>query len=455
MPSRQDQLHSYQFSVQRVVSALVMRDTDPAQSPFRKVAAATLAGALFAALGMAGALVYGLFAGASVDWRQNGLVLVDKETGARYVRYDGKLHPAANVASALLVAGLTGTPEVKVVSAASLRNAPRGAPIGIANAPDSMPTRKQLLTAPWTLCSTADQGARPTSTLLVGIGTGAGTPVRDALLVSTPDSRRYLLHGNTRYAVTDPIVVSAFAWTAPPVPVSPALVSAVPAGPDLRRLTIPGAGTPSSKLPGVRIGQVFKATNASGATVFGVALAEGLAELDEAEADLVAGDPALGSTGIHEVNLAQFNGYRRGGALDANLPFRTPPKVVESVRRSVCLSISDADGVDAVTVDATLPAADPAAAPTRPVPGAVLADRVAVPPGSGALVQAKAAKGAAGGSLSVVTDLGIRYPVASREVADKLGYAGAKATPMPAQVVSLLPVGPALDPKAAVKLAQR
>ena len=52
MPSRQDQLHSYQFTVQRVVSALVSRDTDPAQAPFRRAATATLASVLLAVVGV-------------------------------------------------------------------------------------------------------------------------------------------------------------------------------------------------------------------------------------------------------------------------------------------------------------------------------------------------------------------------------------------------------------------
>ena len=73
MASRQDQLHSYQFAVQRVVSAVVMRDTDPAQSPFRRVAAATLVGALAAALGLAGAAVVGVLAGGGDgNWRDTG-----------------------------------------------------------------------------------------------------------------------------------------------------------------------------------------------------------------------------------------------------------------------------------------------------------------------------------------------------------------------------------------------
>src|SRR5262245_2790829 len=104
MPSRQDQLHSYQFMIQRVVSALVMRETDPAQSPFRRIASATMAGALFAALGLAGAAVYGALRGASAEgWRDNSTVIIERESGAKYIYRDGTLHPVLNYASALLI----------------------------------------------------------------------------------------------------------------------------------------------------------------------------------------------------------------------------------------------------------------------------------------------------------------------------------------------------------------
>ncbi|MEN3308214.1 MAG: hypothetical protein V7603_4416, partial [Micromonosporaceae bacterium] len=36
MASRRDQLQSYQFLIHRVISALVMRETDPAESPLRR-----------------------------------------------------------------------------------------------------------------------------------------------------------------------------------------------------------------------------------------------------------------------------------------------------------------------------------------------------------------------------------------------------------------------------------
>jgi hypothetical protein len=74
--------------------------------------------------------------------------------------------------------------------------------------------------------------------------------------------------------------------------------------------------------------------------------------------------------------------------------------------------------------------------------GAALADLVVVAPGSGALVDA-------GGALGLVTDLGVRYPVPSTEVAAVLGYANAQPVRVPVEIVALLPTGVALDPVAA------
>ena len=178
MASRQDQLHSYQFAVQRVVSAVVMRDTDPAQSPFRRVAAATLVGALAAALGLAGAAVVGVLAGGGDgNWRDTGAVIVERESGARFVYRDGRLHPVLNYASALLAVGSPQGAHTVVVSRSALAGAARGVPLGIAGAPDSLP---KLTSAPWTVCS-RDGG----STLLVGAVVGGGRPLGDLALSGT------------------------------------------------------------------------------------------------------------------------------------------------------------------------------------------------------------------------------------------------------------------------------
>ena len=82
MASRQDELHSYQFSVQRVVAALVLRETDPPRSPFRRLAGATLAGVLVTALVVAGYALWGVLRpGGSDAWRTGRSPLSTCSTG--------------------------------------------------------------------------------------------------------------------------------------------------------------------------------------------------------------------------------------------------------------------------------------------------------------------------------------------------------------------------------------
>ncbi|GII26346.1 type VII secretion protein EccB [Planosporangium mesophilum] len=467
MPSRQDQLHSYQFSVQRVVAALVMRETDPAQSPFRRVAGATMAGAIVAALALAGAAVYGLLAGGAGNWRTEGQVIIEKESGTRYVFYKGdrKLHPVINYASALLIAD-GAQPNVVTWSQAALDKAERGAPMGIAGAPDSLPIGKRLVKTAWTLCSqspsdsadTSDTG-KPLSVLLVGGSVGDGqslVPVGvpgdpTGLLVSTPDGKRYLVYNNRRFQVVQPNqVLAAFGWSATtPMVVSPALINALPAGPDLKPLPIPRRGERSPALPGARIGQVYQLN--AGSTQYSVMLADGLAAITPAQANLLMTDPETPDGGkATNLQPAEYDGVQRSKAgLTAEPPFAVKPQLA-SGNSSVCVSIRDAKGVDRVVVDAKLSdLINASVTPARTTSGAVLADRVVVPPGRGALVESAASPGATNGALSIVTDRGIRYPLSSRDLVAKLGYGDITPVPMPAELVALLPSGPVLDPVAA------
>jgi type VII secretion protein EccB len=471
MPSRQDQLHSYQFSVQRVVAALVMRETDPAQSPFRRVAGATMASAIFAALALAGAAVFGLFAGGSGDWRKDGQVIIEKESGARYVFYkgDGKLHPAVNYTSAVLIADGT-KPDVVTMSRSSLNKAPRGAPMGIPGAPDSLPDTKTLVKPPWTLCSQtpdtsgtgASGAARPQSTLLVGAGVrdgralvpvGANTAA-DGMLLSTPDAKKYLVYNNHRYQIAQPdIVLRAFAWSTRRIlPVSPALINALPAAPDIKLLPISGRGGRSPALAGAKIGQVYTIRNAGGAVQHAVALSDGLADITEAQADLLAFDPDAPASPTGEGTPLQPADYdaatKSRNGLTAAPPFANPPDIREPISQ-VCVSIPDASGVSEVRLDPKVPTSAATVTASRTTGGTVLADRIVVPPGHGALVEALASPGAGNGTLSIVTDLGIRYPLAGRDLVPKLGYDGVPPLRMPAELVALLPAGPALDPVAA------
>ena len=65
---------------------------------------------LLAALAVAAVAVYGsLRPSGGTDWRVAGTIIVERESGARFVYLEGKLHPVLNYASALLIVGGTVT----------------------------------------------------------------------------------------------------------------------------------------------------------------------------------------------------------------------------------------------------------------------------------------------------------------------------------------------------------
>lgn len=185
MPSRQDQLHSYQFMVQRVVSALVLRETDPPQSPFRRVAGATMASVLVAVVIAAGFGVYGVFTNkGDRTWNKEGAVIVEKGTGAAYVFSEGKLHPALNLTSAYL-ASSSPKPQKFEVSTKSLQGVPWGATVGVPYLPDSLPLAKDLVGMPWSVCSLPVKDAH-TSAVVMGdqaANVGKPFPENEAIMV--------------------------------------------------------------------------------------------------------------------------------------------------------------------------------------------------------------------------------------------------------------------------------
>src|SRR5438552_2218071 len=198
MASRRDQLQSYQFLVQRVLSAFVMRETDPAQSPLRRGVGAAFAGAMIAIILAAGFAVFGLLTKAgSGKWQVDGAVVVEKETGAPFLYRQGVLHPMANYASALLASNQVPPPLFRE-SRNSLSGVPRGVQLGILNAPNSLPDQGKMIGAPWTLCAvpgTDATGRATTSTSLV-IGTAlAGRRLGDdeGLLIQGTTGVTYLI----------------------------------------------------------------------------------------------------------------------------------------------------------------------------------------------------------------------------------------------------------------------
>ncbi|MFR9777614.1 type VII secretion protein EccB [Micromonospora sp. MS34] len=457
MPSRQDQLHSYQFTVQRAVAALVMRETDPAQSPFRRLAGAGLASVLVAVVALGGVALYGLFAGGGSSWRDPGAVIVEKESGARFVYREGKLHPVLNYASALLIIGAE-RPKTVLVSRRSIDGVPRGLPLGIADAPDSLPAPGRLASGAWTVCSTVATeagraGAR--SALLIGREVTGGRPLGDqALLLRHPDGTLHLLWHDRRYLLrdTDRVLAALAATRERAVRVAPALLNTVPAGVDLTPPALPAMGHPSDRVEGATVGDVYLVRNSGGGRQYAVAERNGIAGITEFQAAMLLARTGQGDP--KPITLGRFAALPKlPGQVPAGptAPPTVPPRLAAADGGALCARVGDDTGVRDVRVGVTPP--DLSAAARTGAGQGGLADQVMVEPGRGAVVESAAAPGATGGAISVVTDLGRRYVLSGAEVLGMLGYAGVRPVRLPAGLVSLVPAGSPLDPAAARAVA--
>src|SRR5215475_2211095 len=77
--------------------------------------------------------------------------------------------------------------------------------------------------------------------------------------------------------------------------------------------------------------------------------------------------------------------------------------------------------------------------------GGPLADTVAVSPGHGAVVQALTEPGVNQGTVYLITDLGMKFPLSGPQVLASLGLSGVQPTPLPGALLQLLRTGPELD----------
>ena len=151
MQTQRDHVHAHEFQMTRMSNALVVGDSAGVDNPFQRPIVGLLTGILGAVLVLAGFVVYGwLVPGGQVSWRNPGTIIVEKETGDRYVYAGGRLRPVRNMTSARLLQGAAAT--VKLVPHSSLRGVPRGPVIGLAGAPDVLPSAGDMLGGSWLAC---------------------------------------------------------------------------------------------------------------------------------------------------------------------------------------------------------------------------------------------------------------------------------------------------------------
>ncbi|WP_261575954.1 type VII secretion protein EccB [Frankia gtarii] len=476
MPSRRDQVNAHNYMVFRLTGALVRAEPDILESPTRRDLRGLVTGGVAAILLLAVVAVWALIsARGSTAWRKPGALIVDKSSGSRFLLVDGALRPVRNIASARLLTGQAVSPVV--VARSRLAGVPRGAPLGLANAPDTLPDPGHLNEGVWRLCARpgagwggkvagdaaagaagADAGAAGTGggggagagggqAMILDVGVAAATPRLGAdvgLLVSA-DGQQYLLWRGQRLLLARPWAADVLGFgTVAPTAVAPAWLDLVPVGPDLAPVSVPGRGTPGPPIGGepTQLGELFAVPTGNGSLAHYVLLQSGLTALTPTQYALAraeAGDAAERSITPGDLAAA----VRAAMPAPQNALPATPPQIrPPAPHESVCVESSpDPAGS---TFDVVLSTVPPAAG--RRTSGDTA---IGVAAGGGALVvprplprDSRAAD--VDKQPGVLVDgSAMAYP-ATGDAIKALGYPPELAVAGPWKLLAFLPTGPSL-----------
>ncbi|MFI6785118.1 type VII secretion protein EccB [Micromonospora sp. NPDC050276] len=461
MQSRRDQVQAQSYVLGRLTGALVSAEPDGLESPHRRMTVGTICGLLVAALVVAGFTIYGFIVpGGASKWQAPGVLVLEKETGTRYVYAAGTLRPVLNYASARLL--FEGTPKVVSVSRRSLKDVPHGQPVGIVGAPDALPAVGTVASQVWTVCALAarDQaGTLSTATTLTIERASARRRDRPLgpteAVVASAGGESFLIWRGRRLRLAAPWLARVLGYDGSAMPVEAGWLESVPAGPDLAPVPVSGRGSAGPMVDGrrSRVGELFVARTAGGQEQRYLLLADGLAELNPVAYTIVAADPettklyggrAVTPVELSPAALAQLPLSRRS-VLPTGVPGFLPRLVQPPAGGTWCVRHTLADG--AVEVTADLPVL--ASATVRDGVGVTrtsrTATRIAVEPEVGGLVLVGRLDQAAGSGFYLVTDAGVKYPLASAKVAEQLGYPSAGARPVPRRLLEMVPTGPLLE----------
>ncbi|MFE3785124.1 type VII secretion protein EccB [Amycolatopsis sp. NPDC059090] len=443
---------------------------DALQPPNRRLTSGTVLGMLLGGIMAAIFGIVGIFApGSDTSWRQSGAIVMEKESGARYVYLDNQLRPVLNYSSARLAGGKSSTGQVISVAQKSLAGALVGQPIGIPGAPDGIPSTGSLNAGTWTVCvqppASGQPEGSPVVTLLLGQPGGQPLTTGQAFLVSAPDGGEFLVWQGKRYRITARSALESLGYAASsPIPVTAGWLNAVPQGPDLQAQPTPGVGQPGPMINGrpTRAGQIYQVRNtAVGSDQLYLVHQDGVVPVTPTAAALVLAAPETARAypglpvepiAVGPAAMTALPQTSPSGQFGDGLPPQPPVLVPLSADSVPCMDFTaDQNGTERVAGELR-PAADVAARamPVASHPAGTTADRIAVPAGGGALVRQQATAASPLGAAFLITETGMKYPLANSDAVSSLGYGGALAQRVPPELLALVPAGPLLSIDAAV-----
>jgi type VII secretion protein EccB len=436
MQTQRDHVHAHQFMMGRLGSALVQGDPASAEIPGRRPLSGLFYGLMAALLILGGVAVYGwIVPGGSKAYNQPGTLLVEKETGSRYVYLDGALHPVANLTTASLMLGAGMT--VKLISQNSLRDLPRAAELGDGRWPQSV-TANRPVAGPWLACLSG--------TASVGVNLDPNAPSEDLppgrfVVVRGPANSSYLILNGRKHLITNESVLVALGVSSAPAVAAPEVwLDWLPDGVDLGPAPIKGSGSPGPRVAGQSrtVGTFFRQAS-GGAEQFFVLRPDGLAPISATEFLLAT---ARGGPDPITVRAADVVAARRSPdrTLLRRLPDLTAVSAVEPGDLVLC---QRQQPVGKETIRSTVVFTTPRTA----APGS----RAVVAPGTGMVVVASS-RGSGSPQVTYISDNGVAYPVAD---ADSLRALRLDSTPVPfpAGLLAVLPKGPSLSQRSVISTA--
>jgi type VII secretion protein EccB len=425
--SRRDHLQAYRFATGRLASSLVSGDPGTGEAPMRRSGLGAMSGVMVAVLLVVVFAVYGVLKPVrTAVWAHDSPLVMEKETGNRYLYIDGRLHPTANYASALLAVGSDAAMEQ--VPRAELADVPRGVPLGIPGAPDDVAQPSAVLTGAWADC--VRPGTQSGEALDFAPAAVHRVPAGTRVLVSAPDGTRYVVWNGTRFEVRGRSSLIALGLdTEQPVRATSAWLDGLPGGTAIAPAAVPRAGAAGRAVAGApaKVGRLFR-TDVGGVSHYYVLRADGIAPLTATESALLATEPGERQPAqVRPTDIAAVH-----ASSDTSLMHRVPDLLnaadtTADGGAALCL-LHSADGRHTSVVRETGAAAAPSAGVLVPPDHAVLAVPPADPAGLGTP------------DPYLITDRGVKYELVG-QAAEALGYGSLTPRTLPAVVLGRIPTG--------------
>lgn len=478
-------LQAHRFANRRIEYALRTGHSLPPVKTRAGYGLQATVGLVVTALMVAGAAVYGALRPApSIG---DATVLIDTDAGRVLVVSGGALHPALNLASALLAAGRRGeAPTVREVTSSTLATLPRGPTIGIASAPQQIPAPADILENTWTVCDVPQvDPARPAdapqplrTTVLISVAATSHPPTTAPILVTVDGQSYHVLFDGQRHRVPSPADGALLRTLGLRLddarPISTGLLNAIPEGAAIAWPVVAQAGR--SVWLGARqytVGSVVRVDREARDPAYHLILADGIQLIPPHAVDVVrmASRLAEGMTVLPPSEVAALPVSAEPIDL-GEYPTERPSAAGPDRQPGLCMRWAGDGSQPAVRISlvSSLPLSERAQAVPVPPPGSAgsnsagstmaradrarlelsMAHAVYVEPQHGLLVRQSAADSTVEiGTLFLITDQGIAYPVLDDQALASLGLQQASVTAVPAELLSLLTTGPVLDPAAA------